>query len=301
MAHLAMITAAIFWSSASVVSKATFATVPFIELVFIRFALGATTQWVVAFTTGRARIRPTIALRAIAIGVLEPGIITLIAYWGLTLTTAVHVVVIFALMPIVTVVFARLLISEPLRVPVVVGSLIALAATAFLIGDPRQGAGSFEGDALAMTAMVLASGAALVLRRNAQAHAGSAVSLSALQLTGGAASSGLVMLVSSPVLPFAWLPDADGTTLAALAYIGFIVSGSSMAFYNFAFRRIEAARVSLYVVLITPLGVVLAALLLDEAVSWLDAGLVALIVAGVALPSAIELRQRRARAGSAVA
>jgi drug/metabolite transporter (DMT)-like permease len=52
--------------------------------------------------------------------------------------------------------------------------------------------------------------------------------------------------------------------------------------------------VSLYIVLITPLGVPLAAFALGEAVGWIEAAAVALVVAGVALPAFPSMIRRSA-------
>jgi drug/metabolite transporter (DMT)-like permease len=296
-AHLAMVLAALLWASAAVASKAALPIVPFAELAFLRVALGSCVQWTAVKAFGLRAVPPRIALRAAAIGAVEPGIVTVIGYWGLAQTSAVHAVVIFSLMPITTAVLARLFIGEPLKLRLVAGAAVAIAATLALVTGRSAGAeASLAGDALVAIALVLACAAALGLRRNAQANPGSAVASTAYQLAGAATSSLAISFVAAGGTPFGWVGTADAATVATVLFLGLGVSGLASPIYNFAFKRLEAARVTLYVTLTNPAGVLLAWLFLGETLSLRDVGLIAVIVAGVALPTVIEARARvRAR------
>ncbi len=296
-AHLAMVVAALLWASAAVTSKAVLPVVPFAELAFLRVALGGCAQWATVKAFGLRSVSPRIALRAAAIGAVEPGIVTAIGYWGLSQTSAVHAVVIFSLMPVATALLARIFIGEAFRPSLIIGAAVAIAATVLLVtGRAASTEASLAGDALIAIALLLACVAALALRRNAQANAGSAVAATAYQLAGAATSSLVIAVVAAGGAPFAWVGAAEAGTLATILFLGFGVSGFASPIYNFAFKRLEAAQVTLYVVLISPIGVALAWLFLGEPLSARDVALIAATVAGVALPAAADAFVR-ARAG----
>ncbi|MSP52415.1 MAG: EamA family transporter [Alphaproteobacteria bacterium] len=295
--HLALTVAAALWSSAFVASKAAVATIPVGELCFVRFAIGALCLWLVALPTGQMRGMGQVAGRAFATGLFEPGFITVIVYWGLAKTSAVHGVVIFALMPLVTAFLGRLFLRESLNPFLFAGSIFAMGGTVLLVtGTASGGEATLAGDAIVAFGLFLACVAILVLRRVTQAPV-SPIALTATQMTGAAAAGLAVALIESGGA-FEWVTDAGPETFAILAYLGVLVSGVAFVFYNIGLRHIEAARVSLYIVLITPLGVPLAAFVLGEAVTLRDAFAVALVVAGVALPALVDLnRYRRTRPG----
>jgi drug/metabolite transporter (DMT)-like permease len=291
--HLAMTGAALLWASAFVASKAAIATIPIGELCFVRFAVGALCLWLAALLSGPLHGLGRVSLRAAAVGLFEPGLITIVVYYGLANTSAVHGVVIFALMPLATAFLGRLFLGEALSGLLIAGSLVALAGTVLLVAQAAPGSeATVFGDAVIAAGLFFACAAILVLRRVTQAPV-SPVALTAVQMTGAALASAAVMGVETGAT-FVWTAEATGETLAILAYLGVLVSGVAFVLYNVAIRGIPAARVSLYIVLITPLGVPLAAFALGEAVGWIEAAAVALVVAGVALPAFPSMIRRRA-------
>jgi drug/metabolite transporter (DMT)-like permease len=70
-----------------------------------------------------------------------------------------------------------------------------------------------------------------------------------------------------------------------MVYLGVLVSALAFFIYNFALGHIGVGRISLYLVLIAPLGVPLAAIFLGETVNLQDGVAIALVIVGVALPS----------------
>ena len=77
--------------------------------------------------------------------------------------------------------------------------------------------------------------------------------------------------------------DTNGWLI--MLYLGVLVSALAFFIYNYALRHIGVGRISLYLVLIAPLGVPLAAIFLGETVTVQDGIAIALVMLGVALPS----------------
>ncbi|MBM3508531.1 MAG: DMT family transporter [Alphaproteobacteria bacterium] len=281
--HLAMTGAALLWASAFVASKAAIATIPIGELCLVRFGIGALFLWAVALAAGELRGLKHIAGRALAVGLFEPGFITVVVYWGLARTSATHGIVIFALMPLATAFLGRIFLRESLNPLLFAGSFLAIGGTVLMVSGTAPGSdATLMGDGIIAFGLLGACGAILVLRRVTQAPA-SPLALTAIQMTG-ATAAGLIVALAESGATFAWVGEASFATFAILGYLGVLVSGVAFVFYNLGIRGIEAARVSLYIVLITPLGVPLAAIFLAEPVGWREAAAVAMVVAGVALP-----------------
>jgi len=97
--------------------------------------------------------------------------------------------------------------------------------------------------------------------------------------------------------PLAWAATASTDTWIVFAYTAIVISSSSFVLYNYALRHLPVARVSLYSVLQTPIGVPLAWAVLGERLSWVEVGAAVLVIAGVAIPVVVSTRARRAAAG----
>ena len=289
--HLAILLCAFFWATTFVAVKIAMVVVPVAEVVAVRFGLGALVVWAVVLAT-----RPRLGLirvgwRAFATGLFEPGLISVMIFWGLLWTTAIHATVIFSLMPLVASLFGRIFLAERIAAPVVTGSIVAIAGTVLLVSTTSLESGaSLFGDVVVMFGVVLITGGQIVLRRVALDF-GQPLVVTAFLLTG-AAASGLAVAAASASTPgvFSWMVDAKSEIWAALVYLAVFVSAVTFLLYNYALRHVAVGRTSLYVTLVTPLGVFLAVVILGESVSVTDVIAIALVVVGVAIPALARVR-----------
>ena len=294
MPHLAMTVAAALWASSFIASKAMMEVISPPQLTLLRFWVGALVVLVVVVLTRKAFSIRAIGVRAFVTGFFEPGLITIVVYWGLLHTTAVHGVVLFALMPLFTSLLGRAFLGESITKPVLGGAAIAIVGTALLVsGAPAGGEATLFGDGIVFTGMLLACVAILVLRRFAQVH-GQPIVVTSFQLAG-AGFCGLVVVGGLAVFNNdenafeAYLQiDTDGWLI--MIYLGVLVSALAFFIYNYALRHIGVGHISLYLVLIAPLGVPLAAIFLGETVTPRDAIAIALVILGVAMPSIVSQR-----------
>jgi drug/metabolite transporter (DMT)-like permease len=292
--HVALVSAVSLWATVYVAAKSAMEVIPVADLVAFRFTLGAAVLWAFLFAAGERPTLRGIGWRAFAIGVIEPGAAAMLTFWGLKLTSAVSATVIFATIPVVSAAMSRVFLRERTPPIVLAASVLALVGTVLLVADD---AGAFDtslaGDLLVLGTLVFIAACQLGQRRLATHH-GKPVIVTAWQLSGAAAAGFAVApFAAPPEGAFAWVATAPWQAWATLAYIGVMVSAVTFGIYNYALRYHPVARVNLYYTLVAPIGVPLAALLLDEPVSALDLAATLLVVVAVALPAVPELWQRR--------
>lgn len=286
MPHLAMLIAMAFGASSFTAGKAAVAELPASEVLAARFVIGALILWLVLIAL-RQRLKPDrYDGRAFVVGLFEPGLGSVLAFWGLTLTTAVHATVLFAWSPLLQAVLARVILKERLMPEVVAGAVLALAGTVWLVSDRLDDtSGSLVGDAMCMVGLISMSIAQLALRRVAQAR-GRPIAAAAWQLTGSALAAFAAMaLIEWPILGITWRASADADVWFVIVYLAIFVTAAVFALTNYALRHLPVGLAGLYYVLLAPLGVPIAVIFLGKSVSAADLGAIGLIAFGVALPS----------------
>ena len=288
--HLAILLSAFLWATTFVAVKVALVVVPVAEVVAVRFGLGALILWAVVLATRPRLSFVRVGWRAFVTGLFEPGLISVMLFWGLLWTTAVHATVIFSLMPLVASLFGRIFLAERIAAPVIAGSVIAIAGTVFLVAETSADSqASLFGDAVVMFAVVLMTGGQIVLRRIALDFDQPLV-VTAFLLTG-AAASGLAVAAASASAPgvFAWVVDARSEIWSALVYLAVFVSALTFLLYNYALRHVAVGRTSLYFTLVTPVGVFFAVVILGESVSVTGVVAIAFVVVGVAMPALVRV------------
>tara|TARA_B100000686_G_C16340100_1_gene737482 strand:- start:21 stop:701 length:681 start_codon:yes stop_codon:yes gene_type:complete len=201
-------------------------------------------------------------------------------------TTAINAVVIFACLPLATSISARWLISERTSPSVIIGSVVAVAGTLLLVSDNlASGSTSLFGDFLCLLNLLAVSFGQTFLRRIAREH-GSAMSVTIWQLLGAAAFCLAVLLFFESWLDSRGIMAVPSVSVWLLIlYLAVFVSAGTFALNNFGLRYLPAAHTSLYYVLMAPLGVPFAYFLLGETVTTRDISAIALVIAGVSIPT----------------
>ena len=172
MPHIAMTAAAAMWASSFIASKAMMQVISPPQLTLLRFWVGAVVVCGVVLLARRTFHARAVGVRAFITGFFEPGLITIVVYWGILYTSAIHGVVIFALMPLTTSLLGRMFLGEAITKPVLAGAILAILGTVLLVtGTTADGEASILGDSIVFSGMLLACIAILVLRRIAQVHA----------------------------------------------------------------------------------------------------------------------------------
>ena len=284
-----MLGAVCLWSSATPVTKLAVAEIAVGEFVTLRLALAAVALWLIVAVTGAKAHLRGVGWRPLVMGLLEPGLVTLVVSFGLTMTSPVNGSVFWSLTPLLMPLLGYLVLGERLEMAVLAAAATAFAATMLLVwGQNEHGGGSWLGDLCVAGGVIASAVNALLARRTAQAGANPLVT-SCWQLTSGAMLTALLMAFFPAT--GAHVFDASRPALISLIYLGLVVSGGVYILSNYALRHLPVGRVGLFSCLVGPVGTAMAALLLGTELSTLDLVALAIVVGAVLLPSVLAWSQ----------
>src|SRR5262245_29520008 len=280
-----MLGAVALWSSATPATKLAVTEITVTEFVAGRLMLAAGALWLIVALT-RANVRLSqVGWRPLLMGILEPGLVTLVVSLGLTMTSPVNGSVFWSLTPLLMPVLGYFVLGERLEFAVMAAATLAFAATMLLVwGQNQHGGGSWIGDVCVAGGVIASAANALIARRTAQAGANPLVT-SCWQLTSACVVAALLLLVLPATGVHAL--EASQPALLALFYLGLAVSGGVYILSNYALRHMPVGRMGLFSSLVGPVGTAISALLLGTKVSALDLAALAMVLGAVLLPSLI--------------
>jgi drug/metabolite transporter (DMT)-like permease len=287
---LAMLGAVFLWSSATPGSKFVLEQVAVAHFVVARLGLASAALWLLILITRPAAGLRTVGWRPLVMGILEPGLVTILVSVGLTMTSPVSGSVLWGLTPLLVPLLGRIVLQERFEPVVMVAAIIAVVGTMTLAwGQSHHGGGNLIGDTLIASGVLASALNALLSRRNAQSGANPLVT-SCWQLTSACClATSLLFLLPGPYPD--WLSSSPHA-LGAILYLGLIVSVGVFILSNYAVRHLPVARMSLFGCLTAPLGVILSALWLGTSVSVIDVCALCIVIAAVALPALTQLYKR---------
>ncbi|MFM9848566.1 MAG: DMT family transporter [Hyphomicrobiaceae bacterium] len=284
-ATLAMLGAVLLWSSATPTSKFALAEIAVGEFVLLRLALAAFALWLLVIVTRTPASLRGVGWRPLVMGLLEPGLVTLLVAIGLTMTSPVSGSVFWSLMPLLMPLLGRFVLGEPLESIVLLAAVLAFGGTMILIcGQTQHGGGSVLGDLFVASGVLTSAISGLLARRNAQAGA-NPLATSSWQLTAGCAVAAALAFVMS--VNGGHAQDASVQSISALIYLGLVVSVGVYILSNYATGYIPVGRMSLLTCLGAPVGAAISTVFLSTPVSALDLAGIAVVVFAVALPSLV--------------
>jgi drug/metabolite transporter (DMT)-like permease len=191
-------------------------------------------------------------------------------------------------------ILGRVVLGEPIEPVVIMAALIACAATMILVwGQSHHGGGNWLGDLLVAMGVLASAVNALIARRTARSGANPLVT-SSWQLTTACCVT-LVLLLAMPGAG-GHTSEATAPSIAALLYLGLVVSAGVYILSNYALGHLPVGRMSLFGSLVAPVGTAMSAALLGTYVGTLDLVALAAVVAAVLLPSLLDRRTTRALA-----
>ena len=289
-ATLAMLGAVLLWSSATPTMKFALAEIAAGEFVFLRLALAAFALWLLVLITRTPAGLRGVGWRPLVMGLLEPGLVTLLVATGLTMTSPVSGSVFWSLLPLLMPLLGRFVLGEPLELIVLLAAVLAFVGTMILVwGQTHHGGGSVLGDLFVASGVLTSAISGLLARRNAQAGA-NPLATSSWQLTAGCAVAAALWLGLSGGGGHAH--DASVQSIGALIYLGLVVSVGVYILSNYATGHIPVGRMSLLTCLGAPVGTAISMIFLGTHVSALDVAGIAVVVLAVALPSLVGRKGR---------
>jgi drug/metabolite transporter (DMT)-like permease len=295
--HLSLLAVVVVWAGSFSVIKALlddgFAA---IDIAILRYAIAAPGF---AFILWRARGLPGLTRRD-AVRVVAAGLLIVVGYHlflnvGAKHTTSGVAALVVALSPGMTLVLALLLGLDRIRMPHVIGLAVAFAGVAVVVALGTGQSVSVEND----KGPVIVLGAPLafalynvILKPLLGRHDLLALT-AATSLIG---TLGLIPLVRASTVDA--VVDASPADIALILYLGVLGTLLGYIGWNIGLRGLGPTRAVSYTYAISPLAVLIGAIVLDEPLTvWLALG-AALVVGGIALAQRKPALARSASFGS---
>jgi drug/metabolite transporter (DMT)-like permease len=298
-AHLSLLGVVVVWAGSFSVIKALLDDgVAAGDIAIVRYAIAAPGF---AFILWRARGLPGLT-RSDAVRVFVAGILVVVGYHvflnvGTRYTTAGIAALVVALSPAMTLVFALALGVDRIRARHVVGLAVAfvgVAVVAVLGAGSELSIDRTKGSLIVLGAPLAFALYNVILKPLLGRH-------DLLALTAATSLLGMVGLV--PLVrdsTFETVAQASTSEAVLLLYLGVLATLLGYIFWNVGLRGIGPTRAVAYTYAISPLAVLIGALVLDEPLTvWLAIGGV-LVVGGIAAAQGASLPWRRVKHDAAL-
>lgn len=250
-------------------------------LTLLRYALGLAVLLAPALLAPRTRFAPRDLLAIVLLGIGQFALLVALLNIGLQYTTAARAALVFASMPLLTLLLAALIGQEKLSGAKGLGVMLTLIGVGLALGETLAaptGDGNDWLGALAVLGSAVTGAICSVLYRPYLARY-PVVRVGALAMAAAILSLLLPAWWEQGITP---LTEIDMTAALAVLFIG-LSSGVFFFLWLWALRHAPASRVAVFLALSPPTAALLGVLLLDEPLTLsLLAGLAA-IVAGIVM------------------
>ncbi len=279
---LAMLGATLLWASSPTSNKLAFAFAGVPDVIAFRICGAALVLWLAGLLIFRRNYSLSrVGWRPMAMGVLEPGLVTVFIALGVANTSAVNAAVVWSILPVTQPLLARLVLGEPIQKPVIFGAVLAVSGSALLFALKQQeGSGTLFGDAMLLCGVMCAACNQLIARTVATSVRDPLVTTCYQLFTASLLSLALLAWFGGPSIGPADLRREDLGVLLALI----VTTAGPFFLYNTALQHLPVGRVSLFAPLSGPVGATIASLVFDEALSAGVLGAIALVLAGAMAP-----------------
>ncbi len=287
-AYTSIIAACLLWSLNPAANKLALEEIAVPQLVFMRAVFAAFILLLVSFFMGHHFRPKEIGWRPFLLGVLDPGLTSLLFVTSLTVLSASNTVLIMALMPFSQSVLGRVVFKEELRSSVLLGATLAFSGIViYFSGEAFNGADTVWGNSLLLSVFCLMAVSQIMTRKIMTTE------IPAIQVTSS-------QMISASVVLFIYLILFGDTELPLQASSGtmmtllFLVFSMAIPFflYNQAMRHLPIGMASLLLVLIIPFGFLFAAIILGEEITLIKATGAILVMTGVAFPHFPKVRRK---------
>ena len=288
-AYIFLIIACIFWSFNPVANKIALDEIAVPQLVFMRTFLSAIIMLIVTLCMGHGFRLKQIGWRPFLLGVLDPGLTSLLFVTSLTLVSASNTVLVMALMPFSQPIIARLVLKEEIQPSIWFGAIIVLFGfSLFFLGENIITKDSLLGNVLLMTVFFLFTFSQLITRKIMLTKISTFVVTSSQMVSASVIMFLNLMFFGNLELPF----QASSGTIMTFVYLVFSLA-IPFFLYNQAMRHIPVGMASLFLVLVIPLGFLFAAIFTGEEISLFKTTGAVLVMIGVVLPHLLQIVVKR--------
>lgn len=250
-------------------------------LALLRYVIGVAILAIPALLAPKARFASRDLAMIALLGIGQFGLLIALLNIGLHYTTAARAALLFATMPLITLVLAASLGHERLGLAKGLGVLLSLLGVAFALGDavlhPAEGEAPWIGIAAVLGSAATGAVCSVFYRPYLRRYP--ILKVSAIAMLAAVLALLPLALLETRAVP---LLDLDGTAMLAVLFIG-LSSGVFYFLWLWALGNAPASRVTVFLSLSPPTAALLGVWLLGEPLTpSLLAGLAA-IVAGIVL------------------
>lgn len=279
LAMAALVLAMALWGSSFIALKLAFAELPALWVIAGRMLLGALVFIAAWRWRGRIDYRPGDWKYLLALTACEPCLYFIFEALALQHTSASQAGMITALLPLLVALGAYLFLHERISRTTLVGFALALSGALWLslAGSADEHAPSpLLGNFFELLAILCATAYTLLLKHLTGRY--SPFILTALQ-----ALVGSLFFVPLAAWQVDWPSSFSTQGLAAVAYLGVVVTVGAYGLFNFGVSRLPASQATAFTNLIPLFTLVFAAVLLGERLNDQQMFAAALVFAGVIL------------------
>ena len=285
IAHISQITSIILWTGAIVVTKIITKDFSPFFIVPAQMFFG-TILIFISLLIFRHKFNFKSFKSGVVFGLVAPGLAFSFFMYASTKTDAVSMIVFWSLLPLLTPLFGRLILSEITSPILYVGLVIAILGTYILIYmRTSQGSSDLVGNILALCGVCCSIIGHIIGRGFNKKHL-KPLDMALGQIFGATITSTIILIINILIFDL-----NNNSFLEELIFkpefIYLVVFATLINFilYNFALSIIPVAWVSFYSVFIPPIGAILSFLLLDEMITNYDSMAIILIIIGGLIPS----------------
>ena len=290
-AYLFLIIACIFWSFNPVANKIALIEIPVPQLVFMRTFLSTTILLTVTLCLGHSFRLKQIGWRPFLLGVLDPGLTSLLFVTSLTLVSASNTVIVMALMPFSQPILGRLVLKEKVQSSIWFGAVIVFFGfSLFFLGEHILNKDSLIGNVLLLTVFGLFTISQLLTRKIMLKKISTFVVTSSQMVSASVIMFFNLIFFGNLELPF----EASSGTMMTFVYLVFSLA-IPFFLYNQAMRHVPVGMASLFLVLVIPLGFIFAAIFTGEEITLFKTTGAVLVMIGVVFPHLLQMRLKRFR------
>jgi len=132
-AYYFMLVASLFWSLNPVAGKMALEEIAAPQLAFSRVLVAAITLFVLSYFRVKSFRPREIGWRPFVLGLIEPGLTSLLFVTSLTLLSASNTVIVMALMPFSQSIMGRIVFKEEFQLSVWIGGVLAIFGIAVFL------------------------------------------------------------------------------------------------------------------------------------------------------------------------
>jgi drug/metabolite transporter (DMT)-like permease len=280
--YLALLGQTFFSAATYLFAKRVMAELGPAELAFLRFTGAGLLFAALLATTGRRVLPPREAAgRAVLLGLIALPVNQGLFLVGLSLSTASHAAILYALTPAIVLLGSRVFLGERITPTKAVGVLVAFVGVAVVLferGLARE-TGPLVGDLLLLGAAISWAAYSILARPVTREYG-------ALTGTGWAMIAGAVLALPLGALraeELSRVSRLSGVAWLGIAYLVAITSVVSYLLWSYGLKRLEAARVAVFTNLQPVATALLAWLVLGERIGPAAAVGGGLVIVGVSI------------------